>query len=261
MTERTEYQHGVPSWIDLQTTDQDAAKQFYSELFGWSYQDDPVPQGGVYSMAQRNGRDVAAISTQQPGQREAGIPPAWNSYVTVDDIDASTGKVAGAGGSVMMEPFDIMDAGRMSVVGDPTGAVIALWQKKNHIGAGLVNEHGTLTWNELISPEVTRAAEFYSEIFGWTTDTMDMGDMGDYTVFNLNGEAIAGAMAPPMEGMPPHWGVYFNVDDCDAAVGKASELGASVMAEPVDSPVGRMAHLVDPQGAHFAVIQPPAGQG
>ena len=259
MPTRTEYSHGTPSWVDLMTTDVAAAKEFYGGLFGWSYEDEPTDQEGMdYTMASRAGKATAGMSTQPAEQAEMGIPPMWNSYVTVDDIDATAAKVDGAGGGIMAPPFDVMDAGRMAVITDPTGAVISLWQAKEHIGAELVNEHGALTWNELVSPDVGTAATFYGEVFGWGTETMDMGEMGDYTVFTLAGEQIAGGMAPPMDGMPPHWGVYFNVDDCDGTVAAAAASGATVMMEPMDGPPGRWAALADPQGAMFAVIQPPA---
>ncbi|MEL7209555.1 MAG: VOC family protein, partial [Actinomycetota bacterium] len=225
-------------------------------LFGWSYEDNPTDQGGVYTMASKDGQDAAGIQQQQPEQTEMGIPPMWNSYVTVADLDATAAKVEGAGGGVMAPPFDVMEFGRMAVVTDPTGAVLCLWEAKSHIGAGVVNEHGAFTWNELMSPDVAAAAAFYADLFGWDTEVMDMGDAGDYTVFTLDGEQAAGAMAPPMEGMPPAWGIYFSVDDCDGTVAAAQEAGATVLMEPMDGPPGRFATLADPQGAAFSVIQP-----
>ena len=257
MPERTEYSHGTPSWIDLMTTDVDAAKEFYGPIFGWDFVTEPTDQEGVdYTMVSKGGKAVAGMGVQPPEQAEMGIPPMWNSYVTVDDVDATAGQVEGAGGGVMAPPFDVMDAGRMAVVTDPTGAVISMWQANEHIGAELVNEHGTLTWNELITAGVETAASFYTEIFGWGTKSMDMGEMGTYTIFTLGEDEVAGAMVPPVEGMPPHWGIYIHVDDCDAAVAAAKDAGGSVVMEPVDGPPGRMATLADPQGAILSVIQP-----
>jgi hypothetical protein len=256
MPERTEYAHGTPSFIDLSTTDPDAAKEFYGALFGWSYEDNPTDVGGTYTMCSKDGKAAAGLQQQPAEQAEMGIPPLWASYVTVDDVDAAAAKVQGAGGGIMAPPFDVMEAGRMAVITDPTGAVICLWQAGENIGSEVVNEHGALTWNELVSPDVATAADFYREVFGWETETMDMGPMGEYTVFTLDGEQVAGGMAPPMEGMPPHWGVYFNVDDCDGTVAAAKAAGATVLAEPTDAPPGRMAAMADPQGAMFAVIQP-----
>jgi uncharacterized protein len=254
MPERTNYAHGTPSWIDLQTTDQAAAKQFYAGLFGWTYDDLPASPDGslVYSMATLKGQHVAAIAPLGE-QAEQGVPPHWNSYVTVDDVEAAAAKVAGAGGTVIAPPFDVLDAGRMSVVQDPTGAVFELWQPKNNIGAGLVNEPGAFSWSELITPDVPKAAAFYNALFGWTTLTHE-GDM-PYTEFQLDGNSIAGAMNPPMPGIPPLWGIYFAVGDTDATVEKATALGGSVIAPPMDIEPGRFAVLADAQGAMFNVIK------
>jgi predicted enzyme related to lactoylglutathione lyase len=261
MPERTSYASGTPNWVDVQTTDTDAAKQFYGSLFGWKFVDNPVDEanGVYYSIGQIRDLDVAAVSPLGD-QAAAGVPPHWNSYVSVDDVDAVTAKVEGAGGTVHAPPFDVMDAGRMSVVQDPTGAIILLWQAKSNIGAKLVNEAGTFSWSELITPDVPKAAEFYNAVFGWTTETHGEG-AGAYTEFKLGGNSIAGAMNPPMPGIPPLWGVYFMVDDCDATVEKAKSLGAAVFNGPMDIEPGRFAVLADPQGAMFNVIKmnEPAG--
>jgi predicted enzyme related to lactoylglutathione lyase len=253
MPERKEYAPGTPSWVDLQTSDQNAAKRFYSELFGWTYNDQEVPDSGgaVYSMAQLNGHDVAAIAGMPPGAD--GIPPHWNTYITVSDADATCGVVEKAGGTVLMPPFDIMDAGRMAVIVDPTGAVFNIWQAKNHPGAGLVNDPGAWSWNELLTPDVSKAAEFYGKVFGWEANHITEGM--EYTEFKLNGQSIAGGMKPPMPGLPPSWQVYFSVDDTDASFAKAVSLGATSFREPTDIPPGRFAVLADPQGAVFHIIK------
>lgn len=251
MPERTQYAPGTPSWVDLQTTDQPAAKQFYSELFGWTYEDTPVGDDAVYSIALLKGKQVGAIAPLGPGME--GIPPHWNSYVTVSDVDASAAQVVPAGGQVMMPPFDVMDAGRMAVVADPTGAVINLWQAKNNIGSELVNEAGAFSWNELLTPDVPKAAEFYNKIFGWEANHITEGM--DYTEFKLDGNSIAGGMNPPMPGMPPVWTIYFSVDDTDATVAKAQSAGGAVFMPPTEIPPGRFAVLADPQGAVFNVIK------
>jgi predicted enzyme related to lactoylglutathione lyase len=206
MPERTEYAHGTPSWADVATTDTDGAKEFYGALFGWTFDDQEIPDSGgaVYSMAQRNGRDVAAVSTLQQDQAKMGIPPHWNTYVTVTDVDAAVATASGAGGTVLAPAFDVMDAGRMAVLADPAGAVILVWQAKNHIGAGLVNEPGSLSWTELMAPGVQQATGFYKTMFGWDAETHQMGPM-EYTEFKLDGNSIAGALKPPMEGIPAHW--------------------------------------------------------
>jgi predicted enzyme related to lactoylglutathione lyase len=254
MPERKTYASGTPNWVDVQTTDTAAAKQFYGELFGWVYNDQPIDEanGIYYSIATLRGLDVGAISPLGE-QAAAGVPPHWNSYVSVDDIEATCAKVAPAGGTVVAPPFDVMDAGRMSVIQDPTGAVFLLWQAKNHIGAGLVNEPGAFSWSELITPDVPKAAEFYDKVLGWGSKTH--GEGMPYTEFTLDGESIAGAMNPPMPGIPPMWGIYFSVADTDATVAKAKSLGAAVFAPPMDIEPGRFAVLADPQGAMFNVIK------
>jgi uncharacterized protein len=251
MPERTSYTQGTPNWVDLPTSDQAAAKAFYAGLFGWTYDDQPMDEGQVYSMAMLRGHAVAAISSQPPTM--AGAPPMWNTYLAVDSVDDATARVEAAGGKVAMAPFDVMDAGRMSFVMDPSGAPVALWQANQHIGATLVNEPGTINWNELLSsdPGVTR---FYSDVLGMSTSTMDMG-IGPYTMFEVAGQPVGGTIAPQMPGTPNHWHVYFGTDDADATAAKAAELGGSVVAPPFDTPVGRMAVLSDPQGAVFSIIK------
>jgi predicted enzyme related to lactoylglutathione lyase len=253
--ERTAYAEGVPSYCDLMSTDPDASKRFYGALFGWDFDDVPTPQGPIYSMCKLRGKEVAGIGPLPPDMAEAGMPPMWNSYVTVDDVDATAASVADAGGTVMMPPMDVMDAGRMAGIMDPTGAAIMIWQAKDSIGAQLVNENGTLTWNELITPDVDAAAAFYEKLFGWKAQTDDMGGGMNYTSFLLDGQPVGGAMKPPMEGMPPFWGVYFAVDDCDGTVATAKEAGATIVVEPNDIPPGRMAVITDPIGATFSVLQ------
>jgi len=261
MPERTSYASGTPSWVDIQTSDTSAAKGFYGSLFGWSFVDNPIDEanGVYYSIATVRGLDVAAVAPLGE-QAAAGVPPHWNSYVSVDDVDATTANVEAAGGHVHAPPFDVMDAGRMSVVQDPTGAIILLWQAKSNIGAKLVNEANTFSWSELITPDIPKAADFYNKLLGWTSVTHGEG-AGAYTEFQLGGNSIAGAMNPPMPGIPPMWGIYFSVDDCDASVEKVKSLGGAVMAGPMDIEPGRFAAVADPQGAVFSVItmNEPAG--
>jgi predicted enzyme related to lactoylglutathione lyase len=252
MPERNEYIPGTPNWIDLQTSDQKAAKSFYGSLFGWTFDDLPIDENTSYSMAMLKDRQAAAIAPL--GDMAAqGVPPHWNSYISVSDVDATAALVAPAGGTVMMPPFDVMDAGRMCVIADPTGAVVNVWQAKNNIGAGIVNEAGAWSWNELITDDVPKAAAFYNKVFGWTAN--DYGPDANYTELKLGGDSIAGAMNPPMPGIPNVWGIYFSVDDCDATVEKAKSLGAALFAGPNDIEPGRFAVLADPQGAMFSVIK------
>jgi uncharacterized protein len=258
MPTRTEYAPGTPSWTDLASPDLAASRQFYGSLFGWDFsEEDTGDPNNPYVMVRQGAKDVAGMMKLSPEMQAGGMPPVWSTYVTVTDVDASTTKAKELGGTVLNGPMDVMDAGRMTVIADPTGAVFCIWQPKDTIGAQIVNEPVSLTWNELMSPDIDAAKEFYGGLFGWKGDTMDMGGEGPpYTVWMLGEGGVGGAMAPPMEGMPAFWGVYFAVADCDATVEKAKALGASVLNGPMDVPeVGRMAALMDPQGAAFSVIK------
>jgi predicted enzyme related to lactoylglutathione lyase len=261
MANRESYAPGTPSWVDLATNDQAAAKSFYGALFGWSYDDMAVGDDVFYSMATLRGSNVAAIAPQQQAQLDAGVPPHWQMYITVADVDAAAALVEGAGGSVHVPPFDVMDAGRMAVINDPTGAFVMLWTAINNPGAGIVNEPGAFTWSELVAPPNERTASFYETVVGLKTITMPMPDGSTYGGFTLDGTAdtmVAGTMAPQMPGVPAHWIIYFGAADIDAAAAKVTELGGKVFVEPFDIPVGRMAVVADPQGAMFNLFQVPA---
>ena len=258
MPKRTSYAQGTPSWVDLQTTDQQAAKLFYGELFGWTFDDQPINEQATYSMALKDGELVAAVSAQPPEVAAQNMPPFWNTYVTVDDVDAATAAAEQAGGQVYMQPFDIMEAGRMSTVADPSGAVVNFWQANQHAGATLVNEPGALIWNELLTDDAEAAYPFYDAVLGLKTETSDMGGM-PYTVFKVGDDMVGGSMAPPMEGVPNHWHVYFAVAEMGAALDKARQLGATVINGPMPTPIGPMATIKDPQGAIVSLFQP-AGQ-
>ncbi len=256
MPKKTEYAQGTPNWVDLQTTDQSAAKQFYSSLFDWSYDDNPMPQGGVYSMATVNGETVAAIAPMPPGAPE-GRPPMWNTYIAVDDVDAAVEQVGPAGGQVLMGPVDVGEAGRMAFVADPTGPAVGLWQANRHIGAALVSEPGALFWNELITDKPDSALAFYEAVLGLTHSTMEMAPGQNYTLLKVGGTDVGGCTEPPMPGVPNHWHVYFAVNDAEATVATATGAGGQTLVEPFDIPsVGRCAVLTDPQGAVFSVLKP-----
>jgi predicted enzyme related to lactoylglutathione lyase len=250
MGERTSHAPGTFSWTDLSTTDPDGAKRFYAELFGWDYDDQPIPQGGVYSMARKEGKDVAAVF-----QAQEGMPTAWTSYVTVESADSAATRANDVGGTLMAEPFDVMDVGRMSVIADPTGAALCLWEARSHIGASLVNTPGSMTWNDLATPDPAAAADFYQALFGWSVE--EIPDAGGYRVIR-NGGRTNGGMAPldPARmgaGTPPNWTPYFGHADVGRLVGEVGGLGGRVLAEPMQMPQGAFAVLSDPQGAVFAV--------
>lgn len=256
MPKKTEYVQGTPDWVDLQTTDQAAAKTFYRSLFGWSYDDRPMGPDAVYSMATLNGETVAAIAPMPPGVPD-GMPPMWNTYIAVDDADAAVTKAESAGGQVLMPPADIQSSGRMAFVMDPTGAAVGLWQADQHIGATLVNEAGTLIWNELLTSNPDSALPFYEAVVGISHESVEMGPGMTYRILKAGGREVGGCAQPQMEGVPNHWHVYFAVDDADAAAAQATAAGGGVIAEPFDIPtVGRCAVLHDPQGAVFSVMKP-----
>jgi predicted enzyme related to lactoylglutathione lyase len=260
MSERTEYAPGTPSWVDNTSDDPATAARFYSELFGWETEDVmPAEAPGEYHMARVRGKDVAALGSQPM----EGAPAVWNTYVTVDDVEAAAKRVKEAGGTVHMEPFDVMEAGRMAVLADPAGAVFMAWKPNQSIGAYIVNEPNTLSWNELATRDPAGAKEFYGKVLGWQANEMDFAG-GKYTIWYPPGVEVeqgngVGGMIEMDEqfpaDLPPHWLVYFAVADTDATAAKAGELGGSTMVEPFDAEgVGRIAVLGDPNGAGFAVI-------
>lgn len=252
MGERTQYAPGTFSWVDLTTTDQDAARAFYRALFGWGAEDMPAGEGVVYSMMTLDGRHVAAIAPQQEAQREAGAPPAWSSYVTVASADDAASRAAELGGTVRTAPFDVFDAGRMAVIQDPQGAFFMVWEPKRHIGAGLVNVPGAFLWNELASNDLDGSTAFYSALFGWEIAPFEGSEQPYLTI--RNGERGNGGMrAAEPPGAPPHWLVYFATDDLDAALARVAELGGAVHAGPIDIEMARIAIVADPQGGVFAL--------
>lgn len=256
MGERTSHPPGTFSWIDLATSDDQAATEFYSGLFGWEGEATPIGDGTSYTMFKRDGRDVSALTPMREEERAMGIPPHWNSYVSVEDADAAAARAAELGGTVMGEVFDVMDAGRMAVVQDPTGAFVMLWQPARHIGAGVVNDDGALAWNELATSDPERALEFYSELFGWTSERDDSGPGPYWTV--SNGGQLNGGVRGLMEqeaGVPPHWMPYFGATSSDATASRAKELGGNVLMGPMQIPMGKIAVVQDPQGATFALFE------
>lgn len=261
MAKFDKYDQGTPSWIEHSSADPQASKEFYGQLFGWTFEDSAMTSEdgqdmGVYSIAKIDDDRIAGLG---PIMAE-GQPSSWGVYLAADDVDDAVAKAQQAGGQVLAEPMDIPEQGRMAWVADPSGAAVGLWQNKGFAGSERANEHGTNIWNELVTPNLDQAAPFYDQVLGLKTEAMDM-DGTAYTTFNVDGRPVGGSMAPQMEGIPPHWNVNFNVDDADAIVAKAGELGASTLAEPFDiAGIGRIAVLADPQGASFVVMQNPPAQ-
>jgi predicted enzyme related to lactoylglutathione lyase len=254
MALRTSYTPGTFCWTDLTTPDQAAAKAFYSALFGWEAFDAPIGDGVVYSMMSIGGQQVGAISPQPQQQADAGAPPAWNSYVSVESADAALDRARELGATVHADAFDVMDAGRMGVIKDPQGAYVLVWQPGSNRGAGVVNAHGALSWNELASPDLDASSSFYGDLFGWTIEPIE-GAPTPYRTIKTAAGNYNGGIAPLMPpGTPPHWLVYFGTDDIETSVATAKEHGANVLVGPMDIGMGTIAVLTDPQGAVFALF-------
>jgi predicted enzyme related to lactoylglutathione lyase len=257
MAEVKEYAPGSFCWAELSTSDAEAAKTFYSELFGWSFFDSEMGPGMVYTLLRSNGKDVAALYQVSEQQRSEGAPSNWLSYVSVTDVDGSVEFAKSLGANVLTGPLDAHDAGRLAVIQDPLGATFALWKANKNIGAMLINQPGTMCWNELVTSNSLAGGEFYAKLFNWGKQVQQMGSM-EYTIF-VNGDRPAGGMyqiTPEMGNVAPHWLVYFAVDDCENSVDRATRMGAKVCLPAQDIPeVGRFSILSDPQGAAFAVIK------
>jgi uncharacterized protein len=276
MGDRDGYIEGVPCWIDTTQPDPDAAVSFYGGLFGWELQD-AMPPGSPakYFIARIRGGQVAAIGQEAEDAENTG---AWNTYIWVDSADATAEKVKAAGGSVVMEPFDVMDQGRMAIFTDPEGAAFRVWEARAHRGANVVNEHGALNFNGLATRDPEAAQAFYGSVFGWRTL-----DLGNFLAWMLPGyaefleqrepglrermkeggapagfEDVVAAINPigdDQPDTPPHWNVTFAVDDADATAKKAYELGGEILVPPFDAPWVRMTIVRDPQGAMFIASQ------
>ncbi len=249
MPEFTAYPTGTPCWVDVASPELERTVSFYSDFFGWEAEQDPRPEAGGYTMFTKNGKFVAAAS---PPPVE-GMPPHWTTYIASDDVDSTAKRVGEAGGALLMEPFDVFNAGRMAVAQDPTGAVFGIWQAGAHHGAQLANEPGTLVWNECQTTDTDAAEAFYRAVFGYEVDRMQMDDEREYRVLTVDGKGVAGMME--LGDVPPNWSTTFAVEDADAAVAQAEGLGARGLVPPFDIPeVGRYAVLQDPVGAVFGVL-------
>ena len=250
MGERTSYPPGTFSWADLGTTDAAGATAFYTGLFGWEPED--LPAGpGTYTMLRQGGRDVAGLYERAA----AHGPPAWLSYVTVAGVDEATERARQAGATVVEEPFDVMTAGRMALLQDPTGAVVALWEPRDNIGAGVVNDPGAMCLNQLNTSDPGAAQSFYAAVFGWRFEFTGTDAQAYWGIYN--GDALNGGMMPlpPGGGAPSHWLVYFTAVDIDQAVERVDRLGGRVVVGPLPIPAGRIAVAFDPQGAAFALFE------
>jgi hypothetical protein len=248
--EMTSYEPGVPSWVDVGTSDLDKAAAFYSDFFGWDCPEGPAEAGG-YRVCHIGGKPVAGIGPQMsPGR------PVWSCYVNVESADDTAAKVTANGGQVFVPPMDVMTAGRMAVFADPVGAAFGVWQPGDHKGAALVNEPGTFSWSELVTTDIPASKAFYAAVFGWGAETHGEGP-GAYTEWQVNGRSIGGMMQKPPQmpaDVPPFWAVYFAVTNTDDALARVTELGGAPITPPMDIEPGRFAVVADPTGAVFNVI-------
>jgi uncharacterized protein len=274
MQERDGYIPGVPCWVDTNQPEPEAAGAFYRELFGWELED-VMPAGapGKYYVGRLRGGDVAAIASQSEGEPPT---PVWSTYIWVDKADDAVSKVAAAGGRVLMDPLDVMDAGRTALCADSEDAVFSLWEPNQHKGARIVNEHGSLNFNVLNTRDLERAKSFYGAVFGWELldlgagggmwrlpgygEFLELSDPGLRERMRQSGapegfEDVVAGLNAVADDQPAHWSVTFAVDDADAIAEKAAELGAQVLVAPFDAPWVRMAVIADPQGATFTASQ------
>jgi len=257
MTNVDLYPAGSFCWIELHTTDQNAAKSFYGSLFGWEAHDNPMGPDAYYTEFKLHGREAAAACTLLPDERAESVPPYWMIYISVENADLTVAKAKELGGKPFGPAFDVMDAGRMAIIQDPIGAVFCIWQASKNVGIRIAHVHGTLCWADLSTPGVEGASDFYSGLFGWQLIT-DPKDTSGYLHIK-NGEHHIGGIPPAAHrqpGVPPHWMAYFQVDDVDATANKAKEMGAKVHLAPLSMEgVGRFSVIADPQGAVFAIFK------
>ncbi|MGZ4612208.1 MAG: VOC family protein [Kineosporiaceae bacterium] len=242
---------GTPSWVDLSSPDVAASNEFYSALLGWEIVD-TGEEMGHYGICMINGRAAAGIGPAQPG---SDAPPAWTTYIAVDDADKTAETITAHGGTVIVAPMTVPGQGRMAIAQDPTGAFFGVWQADQMIGEGVYNEPGAVSWNEQISRDPDRARQFYSAVFGYTFDPVEGGD--PYWTFTTADGRMAGGLGTMRQGtpteVPPHWMTYFGVASTDDSAATAGATGGAVAQAPFDTPFGRMAVIVDPHGAMFMI--------
>lgn len=253
MGERSRYEPGTFCWVGLATSDPAAAERFYTSLFGWEAEELSAGEAGAFTMLRRAGDDVALLYRQQPEARAAGAPPHWTSYISVDDADGTAAQAGELGGAaVFREPFDVLDAGRVAAIRDPTGAIVSLWQPRSRIGATLVNDIGALCWNELATTDVARAKTFFAELFGWQYESDESGSASITNRGQLNG-GIREQTARE-RGIPPSWLPYFTVENTEDALRHAERVGGRTIVPATESHTGQFAVIADPQQAAFAVF-------
>lgn len=255
MTQRTGYPDGAPCWADLNTPDIDGAKRFYAGVFGWAF-DPGVPEMGHYSTARKDGKTVVGVAPKMEGQEQ--MPTVWSVYLKTSDADALARKIGEGGGQLLVPPMEIPVQGRMLFAIDPSGAAFGAWEPAAHTGAQAYDEPGAMCWHEVNTRDADKADAFYKGLFGYDLQQVGDGEKFDYKVFNLDGKSWGGRMRMTAEwgDIPPHWMVYFRVEDPDATAARIRELGGKLEHGPFDSPHGRIAVVSDPYGAVFSIIGP-----
>ncbi len=261
MKEITEYENGTFCWVELVATNLVIAKDFYQQLFGWTYREDSIGKDEHYTMIFKEGKEVGGMYAMRKEQEEVGMPAHWMSYVSVDDLEGTVKKAKELGSFPYIEAMDVGTAGRMACVHEPEGAIFSLWQAKDHLGIKVKGLHGTPSWFELASNDAEKSQTFFKELFGWGTKVDELEEGKSYTLFtgaSKAKETKAGLLQMTEEwgAIPAHWMVYYTVESCDEAVTLATNIGGGVMLESTDIPkVGRFSVLQDPQGGIFSVIE------
>ncbi len=259
MAYRDGHPHGTPGWVDLSTDNVEVSKTFYAELFGWRWEDQQAPgQPYTYSIAHLDDRTVAGLGSAPADMVEAGITAVWNTYLIVDSVDEAHQAAVESGGTTLFGPLDVMEAGRMAYLMDDQGACVGLWQAGRHKGAQVVKEPGAFTWAELLTVETDRAVRFYGAVAALESTTTVMeceGNTMTYHLWMAGDECAGGLMARQDEAFPPHWHVYFVVDDAAQAASKVGDLGGKVQYGPFPTPMGIQAVIEDPRGAMFSILQ------
>lgn len=266
MPELTKHEPGMFNWVDLMTTDAEGAKSFYAQLLGCETRDNPVGDGSVYTMLTKNGKNVAGLFQMTPDMTEQGMRPCWNAYVAVASVDDAAKKAAELGGVVAVPPMDVLEAGRMASVIDPSGGALGLWEAKTHIGADLIAEPGAFCWAELYTNDTAAAAAFYTGLFGW--ERQEMQGVGDthyadsvYHMFTSGGAPAGGMLQirPEWGEMPSNWTVYLMVENLDAAFEQVKSTGGNVEMGAMTVPgIGLIGLVSDPQHAYVMLMQPAA---
>jgi predicted enzyme related to lactoylglutathione lyase len=253
MPKRDPARIGAPVWIDLFTSDPDKSRAFYGELLGWTSEEPNPDFGGYFNFS----KDGSLVAGGMRNDGTAGVPDLWNVYLAVENAEATVAAATAHGGSVIVPAMEVGDMGSMAVITDAGGASIGMWQPGTHQGIGLIGEHGAPAWFELHTRDYGATVQFYTDVFGWDARTMSDTDEFKYTTLGEGDEAAAGIMDSSgflPEGVPAHWAVYLRVDDTDAAVKTAVELGGTLVMPAEDTPWGRIAKVSDPTGAHFRLV-------